>query len=139
MTDSDYSQLRGTPRVLPSECAGPDPWHAARGQSGMYQPCWVATPNFSQPILVHTILRTIATARIVLPDTIIRLSAGRQTLSETEQVRGSVLLIPSSHRNLSGDVLHGGCECRLHWRRDVDDPMLAVGRGMMIAPFSSRH
>jgi len=38
------------------------------------------------PIPVHTILRTIATARIVLPDTIIRLSAGRQTLSETEQV-----------------------------------------------------
>jgi biotin synthase len=31
------------------------------------------------------LLRTIATARIVMPSTIIRLSAGRQTLSETEQ------------------------------------------------------
>jgi biotin synthase len=48
-------------------------------------------PNFFQPIPVHTILRTIATARIVLPDTIIRLSAGRQTLSETEQVGHFVL------------------------------------------------
>jgi len=40
----------------------------------------------------HTILRTIATALIILPDTIIRLSAGRQTLNETEQVRDFVLL-----------------------------------------------
>jgi len=30
-------------------------------------------------------LRTIATARIVLPRTIIRLAAGRQTFTETEQ------------------------------------------------------
>ncbi|KAG1834497.1 biotin synthase BioB [Suillus variegatus] len=33
----------------------------------------------------HTLLRTIATARIVLPGTIIRLAAGRNTLSESEQ------------------------------------------------------
>ncbi|KAH7883825.1 biotin synthase, BioB [Phlebopus sp. FC_14] len=33
----------------------------------------------------HSLLRTIATARIVLPDTIIRLAAGRNTLSESEQ------------------------------------------------------
>jgi biotin synthase len=33
----------------------------------------------------QTLLRTIATARIVLPTTIIRLAAGRQTLSENEQ------------------------------------------------------
>ncbi|EGO05231.1 hypothetical protein SERLA73DRAFT_174264 [Serpula lacrymans var. lacrymans S7.3] len=33
----------------------------------------------------HTLLRTIATARIVLPDTIIRLAAGRNTLAESEQ------------------------------------------------------
>jgi biotin synthase len=34
----------------------------------------------------HTLLRTIATARVVLPGTIIRLAAGRDTLSESEQV-----------------------------------------------------
>ncbi|EAU93406.2 biotin synthase [Coprinopsis cinerea okayama7 len=33
----------------------------------------------------HTLLRTIATARIVMPKTIIRLAAGRNTLSEAEQ------------------------------------------------------
>ncbi|KAF8845325.1 biotin synthase [Paxillus ammoniavirescens] len=33
----------------------------------------------------HTLVRTIATARIVLPGTIIRLAAGRNTLSESEQ------------------------------------------------------
>lgn len=33
----------------------------------------------------HTLLRTIATARITMPGTIIRLAAGRQTLSEAEQ------------------------------------------------------
>ncbi|KAJ3536205.1 hypothetical protein NMY22_g6139 [Coprinellus aureogranulatus] len=33
----------------------------------------------------HTLLRTIATARIAMPSTIIRLAAGRQTLSESEQ------------------------------------------------------
>ena len=39
----------------------------------------------SQPVSVHALIRTIATARIVLPTTIIRLAAGRQTLSESEQ------------------------------------------------------
>ncbi|TFK41342.1 hypothetical protein BDQ12DRAFT_721025 [Crucibulum laeve] len=34
----------------------------------------------------HTLVRTIATARIVLPTTIIRLAAGRNTLAESEQV-----------------------------------------------------
>ncbi|KAG6910597.1 hypothetical protein DXG01_009548 [Tephrocybe rancida] len=33
----------------------------------------------------HTLIRTIATARIVLPQTIIRLAAGRNTLAESEQ------------------------------------------------------
>lgn len=33
-----------------------------------------------------TLVRTIATARIVLPETIIRLAAGRNTLSEAEQM-----------------------------------------------------
>ena len=39
-----------------------------------------------QPIPYQTLLRTIATARIVLPQTIIRLAAGRQTLDESKQV-----------------------------------------------------
>ena len=38
-----------------------------------------------QPVQYHTLLRTIATARIVLPATIIRLAAGRQTLDESKQ------------------------------------------------------
>ena len=33
----------------------------------------------------HTLVRTIATARIVLPTTIIRLAAGRNSLPESEQ------------------------------------------------------
>ncbi|OCB85228.1 biotin synthase [Sanghuangporus baumii] len=39
----------------------------------------------NEPVPVHSLIRTIATARIVLPSTIIRLAAGRQTLSEAEQ------------------------------------------------------
>ncbi|KAI0307544.1 biotin synthase [Multifurca ochricompacta] len=39
----------------------------------------------NEPVSHHVLLRTIATARIVLPTTIIRLAAGRQTLSENEQ------------------------------------------------------
>ncbi|EIN13619.1 biotin synthase [Punctularia strigosozonata HHB-11173 SS5] len=39
----------------------------------------------NEPVAYQTLLRTIATARIVLPTTIIRLAAGRQTLSENEQ------------------------------------------------------
>lgn len=39
----------------------------------------------NEPVKHQTLLRTIATARIVLPTTIIRLAAGRQTLSENEQ------------------------------------------------------
>ena len=33
----------------------------------------------------HTLVRTIATARITMPTTIIRLAAGRNTLVESEQ------------------------------------------------------
>ncbi|KAI0067823.1 biotin synthase [Artomyces pyxidatus] len=39
----------------------------------------------NEPVKHQTLLRTIATARVVLPTTIIRLAAGRQTLSESEQ------------------------------------------------------
>ena len=38
-----------------------------------------------KPVGHQVLLRTIATARIVLPSTIIRLAAGRQTLNEAEQ------------------------------------------------------
>ncbi|KAF8758410.1 Biotin and thiamine Synthesis associated domain [Rhizoctonia solani] len=45
------------------------------------------TPLENNPIIPHqTILRTIATARIALPSTIIRLSAGRHKFSEAEQM-----------------------------------------------------
>lgn len=39
----------------------------------------------NDPVPVHTVIRTVATARIVMPKTIIRLAAGRHTFSETEQ------------------------------------------------------
>ncbi|KAK7058299.1 biotin synthase [Paramarasmius palmivorus] len=39
----------------------------------------------NERVPVHTLIRTIATARIILPKTIIRLAAGRVTLSESEQ------------------------------------------------------
>ncbi|CCM01654.1 uncharacterized protein FIBRA_03715 [Fibroporia radiculosa] len=39
----------------------------------------------NEPIAYPTLLRTIATARVVLPETIIRLAAGRQTLDEAKQ------------------------------------------------------
>lgn len=38
-----------------------------------------------QRVSYHTLVRTIATARIVLPTSIIRLAAGRNTLPESEQ------------------------------------------------------
>ncbi|KAF8624870.1 hypothetical protein AX15_005747 [Amanita polypyramis BW_CC] len=39
----------------------------------------------NEPVPYHSLVRTIATARIVLPTTIIRLAAGRNTLNESEQ------------------------------------------------------
>ncbi|PPQ90412.1 hypothetical protein CVT25_014930 [Psilocybe cyanescens] len=39
----------------------------------------------NDPVSVHILIRTIATARITMPSTIIRLAAGRNTLAETEQ------------------------------------------------------
>jgi len=39
----------------------------------------------NEPVRYHILIRTIATARIVLPTTIIRLAAGRNTLTESEQ------------------------------------------------------
>lgn len=44
------------------------------------------TPLSSNPLTtIHTMLRTISTARIVLPTSIIRLAAGRISYSESEQ------------------------------------------------------
>ena len=39
----------------------------------------------NEPVTIHDMLRTIATARIVLKFSIIRLAAGRTSYSETEQ------------------------------------------------------
>jgi biotin synthase len=39
----------------------------------------------NEPVDIQTMLRTIATARIVLPTSIIRLAAGRQMFTESEQ------------------------------------------------------
>lgn len=46
---------------------------------------YVPADIFLKRVAHHTLLRTIATARVVLPGTIIRLAAGRNTLSESEQ------------------------------------------------------
>jgi len=56
----------------------------------------------NDPVPVHTLLRTIATARIVLPQTIIRLSAGRQTLSETEQ---AMCFLAGANAIFTGDAM----------------------------------
>ncbi|KAF9535515.1 biotin synthase [Crepidotus variabilis] len=39
----------------------------------------------NERVSIHNLIRTIATARIALPSTIIRLAAGRNTMSESEQ------------------------------------------------------
>ncbi|KAJ3797819.1 biotin synthase [Lentinula aff. detonsa] len=39
----------------------------------------------NEPVSYHTLVRTIAAARVVLPTTIIRLAAGRNTMPESEQ------------------------------------------------------
>ena len=72
-----------------------------------------------QPVAVHAVIRTIATARIVMPKTIIRLAAGRHTFSETEQAMVSPparngfgherLLIPESSISPYKSGLYGRC------------------------------
>ena len=52
--------------------------------SRSYSPARIVLTSL-QPVPVHTVIRTIATARIVMPKTIIRLAAGRHTFTETEQ------------------------------------------------------
>jgi biotin synthase len=41
--------------------------------------------RFEQPVDFQTVLRTVATARLVLPTSIIRLAAGRHLFTESEQ------------------------------------------------------
>ena len=65
-----------------------------------------------QPVQYHTLLRTIATARIVLPATIIRLAAGRQTLDESKQ---AMCFMAGANAVFTGEqMLTTPCECGAH-------------------------
>ena len=66
----------------------------------------------SEPVAFDAIVRTIATARLVLPKTIIRLAAGRNTMSR---------------RREADDVLYGRSQCGFHRREDVDDRVQRLG------------
>ena len=68
----------------------------------------------SQPVSVQTVLRTIATARIVLPKAIIRLAAGRHTFNETEQAMVSRhCLTTTTQADQVG--IHGWSKRYFHW------------------------
>jgi biotin synthase len=56
----------------------------------------------NEPVLYHTLVRTIATARIILPGTIIRLAAGRNTLSESEQ---AMCFMAGANAVFTGDAM----------------------------------
>jgi len=56
----------------------------------------------NDPVPHRTLLRTIATARIVMPQTIIRLAAGRQTLSENEQ---AMCFLAGANAVFTGDAM----------------------------------
>ena len=63
----------------------------------------------NEPVSSHTLIRTIATARIVLPSTIIRLAAGRQTLSESEQ---AMCFMAGANAVFTGEqMLTTPCKC----------------------------
>lgn len=66
----------------------------------------------SQPVSVQTVLRTIATARIVLPKSIIRLAAGRHTFNETEQAMVSDPFLITDEADVVG--IHGRSKCYFH-------------------------
>ena len=85
---------------------------------------------YDQPVPYQTILRTIATARIVLPGTIIRLAAGRQTLDESEQ---AMCFLAGANAVFTGEqMLTTPCTCGRKFRGlDADwdvSHRLAVGR-----------
>ena len=67
--------------------------------------------NGSQPVSHHVLLRTIATARIVLPTTIIRLAAGRQGLNENEQ---AMCFMAGANAVFTGDQMLT-TPCKLMW------------------------
>ena len=74
-------------------------------------------------------LRTIATARVVLPKTIIRLAAGRQTLSEPEQM---MCFMAGANAVFTGEqMLTTPCEfARLFWATLLTGlRRLRLGRG----------
>ncbi|GJJ09453.1 hypothetical protein Clacol_003676 [Clathrus columnatus] len=56
----------------------------------------------NEPVPHHTIVRTIATARIAMPTTIIRLAAGRQQLSEAEQ---AMCFMAGANAVFTGDAM----------------------------------
>ncbi|KAI0050682.1 biotin synthase BioB [Auriscalpium vulgare] len=56
----------------------------------------------NEPVQHQTLLRTIATARIVMPTTIIRLAAGRQRLSESEQ---AMCFLAGANAVFTGDAM----------------------------------
>lgn len=58
---------------------------------------------------MHILVRTIATARIAMPKTIIRLAAGRNTLSESEQ---AMCFMAGANAVFTGEqMLTTPCEC----------------------------
>lgn len=78
----------------------------------------------NDPVAVHTVLRTIATARIVLPRSIIRLAAGRHTFSETEQA-----MVSHSPQPELTSGFHGRRKCHFHRRTNVDYALFRLGPG----------
>ena len=74
----------------------------------------------------HAILRTISTARIVLPGTIVRLAAGRQTLDETQQ---AMCFMAGANAVFTGErMLTTPCEWWPLWPSD-DVARLTRGQG----------
>jgi biotin synthase len=73
--------------------------------------------NIFQPVRYHTLVRTIATARIVLPTTIIRLAAGRNTLAESEQ---AMCFMAGANAVFTGEqMLTTPCEHAFFFCRDI--------------------
>lgn len=76
------------------------PWRTTRSAYCLVVNTSHLTPF--QPVPFHTILRTIATARVVLPTTIIRLAAGRQTLDESKQ---AMCFMAGANAVFTGDAM----------------------------------
>jgi biotin synthase len=76
--------------------------------------CLASADYFTrQPVPYHTLVRTIATARIVLPTTIIRLAAGRNTLAESQQ---AMCFMAGANAVFTGEqMLTTPCEYATSW------------------------